>query len=393
MGALLLGFVRQGLDDDGSGTCVPCRTIVVSALWSGVVMILRGVIATVLILASVGLALMLTPATAPVAGEAAKDAGPQLPAPAPAGRGADGAGSVLVQPASDSAYLSARAGRNLTTIQAVWQPAVVDAIKALAVATDSRALLLLRGDGVVVDYSPEGRGPFPVASISKAISALAVARLVDEGRVTFDDHVADTLVSWRDDGRAKIRIRDLLSHTSGLSDDNAVAVEPPGGLPRYHLAAYNVVPSIVTAKSGMPFHEFVDTHLLRPAGGQSITWLRDEHDVAIAGHGARITIDDLAVIGRLILHGGFADGGEVLRARTLDEMTRAHGKIARGFGLGLFMHHAHDNALQWDIVEARGATGHMVTVVPGKQAVLVRIGSGGSDTGVAERYHALLRQL
>ena len=83
----------------------------------------------------------------------------------------------------------------------------------------------------------------------------------------------------------------------------------------------------------------------------------------------------------------------MLRARTLDELTRAHGQHARGFGLGWLMHHRTDNALQFDIVEARGASGHMITVVPARQAVLVRIGSKGNDDGVPEQFHALLRRL
>jgi hypothetical protein len=57
------------------------------------------------------------------------------------------------------------------------------------------------------------------------------------------------------------------------------------------------------------------------------------------------------------------------------------------------MHYATDNALQFDIVEARGASGHMLTVVPNKQAVLVRIGSTSNDDGVPARFHALLRRL
>ena len=99
------------------------------------------------------------------------------------------------------------------------------------------------------------------------------------------------------------------------------------------------------------------------------------------------------MLGQLMLNGGFAKQGEVLRARTLDAVTRAHGQYSRGFGLGWFMHHATDNALQADIVEARGASGHMVTVVHAKQAVLVRIGSPGNDDGAPEQFHALLRRL
>jgi CubicO group peptidase (beta-lactamase class C family) len=338
--------------------------------------VVRGALVTMCLLGVVLVALTQASATRPFVGEVLVEFGQQL-----------------VRPPQGAPWLSSRVGRDLASSAVAWDGAVVEEIEALAVATHSRALLLLRGDDVVVDHSPEGRGPFAVASISKTISALAVARLVDEGHISFDDPLADTIVSWRSDDRAKVRVRDLLSHTSGLSGDLGVAVEPPGGLPSYHLGAYDVVPGVVEAKSGMPFPEFVDTHLLRPAGGTGMTWRRDEQGRPIASHGARITIDDLAVLGRLLLHGGFAPDGEVVRVRTLDEMMRPHGRVARGFGLGLFMHHPHDNALQFDIVEARGGSGHMVTVVPGKRAVLVRIGSGADDRGVPEQFHALLRRL
>jgi CubicO group peptidase (beta-lactamase class C family) len=299
----------------------------------------------------------------------------------------------LAAPDARSPYISSPVGRELTLPSTTWDPAVVDDIRALARSTNSRGLYLLHGDDVVIDDAPEGRGPFAVASISKAISALAVARLVDEGGIGFDDHLADTIVAWRADDRAKIRVRDLLSHTSGLSSDLSTTTGPAGGPPSYHLAAYDVVPGVVAARSGMPFPQFVDEHLLKPAGGKGITWLKDKDGVAIASYGAKITIDDLAVLGKLMLNGGFTKEGEVLRARTLDEVTRAHGQYARGFGLGWFIHHATDNALQFDIVEARGASGHMVTVVPARQAVLVRIGSNGGDDGVPEQFHALLRRL
>ena len=300
------------------------------------------------------------------------------------------AGHLLAVPQPGSRYISSGVGRVLTTPSPAWDAAVVNELRQLTVNTDSRALLLFRGDDLVFEHVPEGRGPFPVASISKAIKALAVARLVDEGGISFDDHLADTIVEWRNDARREVRVRDLLSHTSGLSGSLATMVGPPGGPPSYHLGAYDVVSGVVAARSGIPFVQFVDEHVVRPAGGRGILWSRLPDGEA---NGASATVDDLAVLGQLVRHGGFAKGGEVLRARTLDELTRAHGQIARGFGLGWFMHHATDNALQFDIVEARGASGHMLTVVPGKQAVLVRIGSRGNDDGVPERFHALLRRL
>jgi CubicO group peptidase (beta-lactamase class C family) len=299
-------------------------------------------------------------------------------------------GQLVAAPPVDSRYISSGVGRALVTSTPDWDPAALDEIRQLTTETGSRALLLFRGDELVFEYVPEGRGPFPVASISKAIKALAVARLVDEGKISFDDHLADTILAWRDDARRDVKVRDLLSHTSGLSSSLESMVGPPGGIPSYHLGAYDVVSGVVAAKAGIPFVQFVDEHLLKPAGGQGLVWSR-LHDGEASG--ASATVDDLAVLGQLVRRGGFAIGGEVLRARTLDEVTRPHGQIARGFGMGWFLHYPTDNALQYDIVEARGGSGHMVTIVPSQQALLVRIQSRGGDAGVPERFHALLRRL
>jgi CubicO group peptidase (beta-lactamase class C family) len=288
-----------------------------------------------------------------------------------------------------SPYLSPGSARAPAT--PVWNPAIVDEIAALAATSGSRAFLLARGDEVVVSALPEGHGPFPVASISKAISALAVARAVDEGAVSFDDKVSGVVVTWRGDARDGVTWRALLSHTSGLSDDLTKLIDP--GLPRYHLQAYNVVPAAIAAWTSVDFATFVNDHVIRPAGGSGIEWKQDGEGRALAAAGARVSVDDLLAIGRLVLRGGKTPRGEVLRARTLDEMFHAHGRFARNHALGWWLQHASDDALTWDIVEARGASGHMVTVLPARQAVLVRIGSDGNDTGIPERFHALLRQL
>lgn len=60
---------------------------------------------------------------------------------------------------------------------------------------------------------------FAIASNSKAFTAAALARLVDQGKLTWDDRVADLLPGlelydpWV---TREIRVRDLLSHRSGL---------------------------------------------------------------------------------------------------------------------------------------------------------------------------------
>lgn len=62
---------------------------------------------------------------------------------------------------------------------------------------------------------------FRLASITKPIVAIAAMRLVEQGRIGLDDPITKWLPDFRprlpDGGEAVIRIRHLLTHTSGLS--------------------------------------------------------------------------------------------------------------------------------------------------------------------------------
>lgn len=66
---------------------------------------------------------------------------------------------------------------------------------------------------------------FPVASITKLATALAVLRLVDARALSLDDPLTKFLPAAQA-ARAGITIRDLLSHISGLPDDLAPSAAP-----------------------------------------------------------------------------------------------------------------------------------------------------------------------
>lgn len=59
---------------------------------------------------------------------------------------------------------------------------------------------------------------FLLASITKPVTAAALMLLVDRGLVSLGDPVSQYLPEFTGEGRAKVRVRDLLSHTSGLPD-------------------------------------------------------------------------------------------------------------------------------------------------------------------------------
>lgn len=59
---------------------------------------------------------------------------------------------------------------------------------------------------------------FLLASITKPVTACAVMRLVDRGLVSLDDPVNLHLPEFRGWDKAKIRVRDILTHISGMPD-------------------------------------------------------------------------------------------------------------------------------------------------------------------------------
>lgn len=131
---------------------------------------------------------------------------------------------------------------------------------------------------------------FAIASNTKAFTAAALARLVDEGRIAWDDRVTDHLPYFRLYSpyvTSEMRIRDLLSHRSGLgtySGDllwygtsytreevlrRARHLEPAGAFRAdygYSNLMFLAAGEIVPAVTGRSWDEYVETEFFEPLG-------------------------------------------------------------------------------------------------------------------------------
>lgn len=148
---------------------------------------------------------------------------------------------------------------------------------------------------VVGRLSPDGDGPpataetiFLVASITKPVTATAVMLLVERGELLLSDCVADYLPAFAANGKENIRVRHLLTHTSGLPDmlpDNVALREvhaplsefvrrtceiapdfAPGTRIQYQSKGIAVLGALVEVISGEPLPAFLQREIFAPLG-------------------------------------------------------------------------------------------------------------------------------
>jgi CubicO group peptidase (beta-lactamase class C family) len=128
---------------------------------------------------------------------------------------------------------------------------------------------------------------FPVASITKLVTALAILRLADAGRLDFDDPLARHLPEAAA-AQQGVTIRRLLSHTGGLRGDypealaprapgqtwDAIAraaltvppAEPPMGRVEYSDLNYHLLGIIAERLTGLPIKAVFRDLVLDPLG-------------------------------------------------------------------------------------------------------------------------------
>jgi CubicO group peptidase (beta-lactamase class C family) len=152
---------------------------------------------------------------------------------------------------------------------------------------------------------------FRIASMSKAFVADAVLRLRDEGKLSLDDPAEKYLPELRrlvypTADSPRITVRHLLSHSSGLPEDNATAdlrmpmsdadfdkllshglsfSSTPGTQYEYSNLGFALAGRLVTRVSGMRLQEYVTRNLLIPLGMTSTRWDADAVPEEHKAHG------------------------------------------------------------------------------------------------------------
>ena len=232
---------------------------------------------------------------------------------------------------------------------------------------------------------------FLLASITKPVTACSLMLLVERGKVSLNDPVSRYLPEFTGGDRDKVRVRDLLSHTSGMPDmlpentelrranvplskfvEGALKTPllyAPGTSFRYQSMGILLAGEIVERVSGMRLRDFEKKEIFEPLGMehsslglgqmriadtvQAWTSPKDNpqdterfgpnskywRDMGHPWGGMHSTTRDLAILMQTFLNGGAYNGKRVfspatVKAMTADQNAQVHSPWGLGWALG-----------------------------------------------------------
>jgi len=199
-------------------------------------------------------------------------------------------------------------------------------------------LVMRRGEIIFEEYATgwNAEKPHLLASGTKSFSGVMAACAVQDGLLTLDEKVADTLTEWKTDARkSQITIRQLLSLSSGIDGgDNgtvpsytraltmAVASAAPGEKFSYGPIPFQCFGELLRRKLA-PKNESVEAYLHRrvldPIGLKVGLWRKDADGNINLPAGAFLTPREWVKFGEMVRLGGKCNGQEIAHAALLAE--------------------------------------------------------------------------
>ncbi|NMO13450.1 beta-lactamase family protein [Pyxidicoccus fallax] len=221
------------------------------------------------------------------------------------------------------------------------EPALAELLKQ-AEASGSSALVLLRHGKLVGEWYFGGETQrIEAMSATKAVVALAIGLLIDDGKIpSADTPVSAFFPEWSQGLKSKVTLRHLLNHTSGLAANRSAmdihqspdfvryaldskVVDEPGSRHFYNNKATNLLAGIVERASGEKMDVYLKRRLFAPLGIRDVEWMKDRAGNPMGMAGLNLHPVDFAKVGQLMLQKGLWNGQRVLSEAWVRECTAA----------------------------------------------------------------------
>jgi CubicO group peptidase (beta-lactamase class C family) len=241
-------------------------------------------------------------------------------------------------------------------------------------------------------------------SMAKSIVSILTGIAIKEGRIqSLEQPVSDFIPEFRGTKKATIKIKDLLSMSSGIDFDedyvnplaypaaayygtslknltlNYQAKEKPGTIFRYLSGDTQLMALTLQAATGKSLAEYASEKLWKPIGAENTAyWSTDTEEGIEKAYCCFISnARDFARFGKLYLNKGNWEGSQIVDTSFVEESIKpaalkdSEGKPNNKYGLSWWLlpdYKGHN------IFYARGILGQYIICIPDKKMVIVRLG-------------------
>jgi len=203
--------------------------------------------------------------------------------------------------------------------------------RLIAAARDARtdALLIVKDGRIACErYFRARRGRIHLMSVTKFLTAMAIALLVEEGKIaSLDAPLSTWFPEWKEGRKAKVTLRHVMAHTSGIRHGRDAQGRPsarelneqkdrvayvrrqpvddePGEKFAYNNEAIALLSGVITQAAGEPADAYLKRKLFDPLGIEDWAWKRDEAGHTVTYAECSMSARGLARIGLLVARGG-----------------------------------------------------------------------------------------
>ncbi len=266
--------------------------------------------------------------------------------------------------------------------------------------------------------------PHDLRSASKSISSAMVGIAINDGIVeNVDKKLYDLLPKEYqytiDSSKAKIRLKDLLTMSSGL-DVNELAsegyyqnqanpnswlksvleapiVKEPGTFADYGSANPFLLGICLNECIDIPLKNYIHEKLFKPLGITNYVIQTDDTElIPYFGGGMFLTPRDMLKFGQLYLNDGKWNGEEIIAEEWIEESFKKHVRLQdvmekNEYGYQWWHEKYSVNGKEISSIEARGAGGQYIFIIPQLESVIV-ITSGNFRNGKGNQPRKILRE-
>ncbi|WP_417825022.1 serine hydrolase domain-containing protein [Thalassospira lucentensis] len=285
----------------------------------------------------------------------------------------------------------------------------------IAVMSQLHAILVQRGDEVIVAEAPRGRGLDRVANIkscSKSIIGLLTGNAIAQGSIPSVDatigEIAPSIIpSNATPGVEDLTIEELLTLRAGLegtsgrnygawvNSEDWVAfalrrpmVATPGGRMIYSTGTTHILGAVLAVATGKSLLAQARTVLGQPLGIEIPAWTQDPQGYYFGGNEMALTPRAMLRIATLMRDQGRFDGDQIIPADWIDQSTQARTRSPYSgfdYGYGWFLTRS-------GFIIARGYGGQIIAAHP-EQNLAVAITSDPTSPARSGGYFGQLMDL